>query len=41
LEHPFLQHHQQINTDISAFVSSVLDAGSASSMDTSDSANGL
>ena len=26
LEHRFLVHHQQINTDISEFVSSVLDA---------------
>ena len=50
LEHRFLVHHQQINTDISEFVSSVLDAPGGSGdggaatggkMDTLDSANGL
>ncbi len=49
LEHPFLVHHQEIDTDISAFVASVLDAGGAAAagasggaaaMDTSDPANG-
>ena len=52
LEHRFLMHHQQINTDISDFVASVLDAAgggdaagaagaSGGKMDTVDSANGL
>ena len=49
LEHRFLVHHQQINTDISDFVASVLDAAgsgdaagaSGGKMDTLDSANGL
>ena len=53
MEHPFLVHHQQIDTDISEFVASVLDSagggagdpggasGSGGKMDTVDSANGL
>ena len=33
LEHRFLVHHQQINTDISVFVASVLDAAGGGSGD--------